>query len=103
MPVHIEKVMIWSDVTIAGRADEQTNKEMPANGPRTAEMSKKRSNSQFQGNVIFKALCICNTNEDQGKFLREAPKKMRCNVVYVSIVHFREVKILPGQSVQPFA
>ena len=54
---------------------------------------KKRSNSQFQGNAIFKALCICNTNENQEKFLREAPQEMRCNVVYVSIVHFREVKI----------
>ena len=36
---------------------------------------KKRSISQIQGNVIFKTLCICNTNEDVGIFLREAPKK----------------------------
>ena len=47
--------------------------------------------------------CVCNTNEDVGIFLREAPQKKRCNVVYFSIVHFREVKILPRWSVQPFA
>ena len=44
----LKKVEIWSDVTIAGRTDKQTNKRpnkerqsYSANGPRTAEMSKK--------------------------------------------------------------
>ena len=41
MPVYIEKVEIWSDVTIAGRTNNRTRKDRATqpNGPWTAEMS----------------------------------------------------------------
>ena len=46
MPEYIEKVEIWSDVTMAGRTDKKTNEQgkiellSQCNGPWTAEMRK---------------------------------------------------------------
>ena len=55
MPVYIEKVEIWSGVTIAARTNEQTNKERQnylAIGPWKAEMS----NTFEGGPLVF--LCV---------------------------------------------